>query len=184
VALLAAGCGSAQEENDNASTTRTTAPAEDNAAGDIPDNQAFVPYRSDTGGFELKVPEGWARTDGANSVMFTDRLNIIQVNWQTTTTPPSVQRANAQDVPALQSSQPGFQLRQVATVKMPAGTAVRIDSQEDSPTNSVTGKKYRLDVYRYEFFQNGKQAILMLSAPVGADNVDPWRIVSESFKWR
>jgi hypothetical protein len=178
------GCGSAPEASDNPSTVTTSAPAEENAAGDIPDNQVFVAYRSETGGFELKVPEGWARTDGTNFVNFTDNLNTIQVNWLTTATPPSTERANQQDVPALRSSQPGFRLRRVVNVKMPVGITVVIDSQEDSATNSVTGKKYRLDVLRYEFFQNGKQATLMLSAPVGADNVDPWKIVSESFRWR
>src|SRR5262245_5381289 len=35
---------------------------EDNPPGDIPDNQAFVPYTSANGGYAISMPEGWART--------------------------------------------------------------------------------------------------------------------------
>jgi hypothetical protein len=37
---------------------------------------------------------------------------------------------------------------------------------------------------RYEYWRGGTEAILTLAGPVGADNVDPWRIVSDSFRWR
>ena len=36
-------------------------PAESNPPGDIPDNTQFIPYRSSSGHFAVKVPEGWAR---------------------------------------------------------------------------------------------------------------------------
>ena len=42
----------------------------------------------------------------------------------------------------------------------------------------------RDEVERYEFWRNGKQATLSLSAPVGSDNVDPWKVVTDSFTWR
>ena len=83
----------------------------------------------------------------------------------------------------MQRTQPAFQLRKVSTAGLPGGTAVVIDAQEDSPPNSVTAKHYRLDVLRFQFFQNGKQAVLTLSSPAGSDNVDPWKLVSESFRW-
>ena len=34
---------------------------EKNPPGDIPDTQVFVEYRSAGGGYQLEVPEGWAR---------------------------------------------------------------------------------------------------------------------------
>ena len=37
--------------------------AEKNPPGDIPDDQVFVAYTSRAGGYSLKVPEGWARTE-------------------------------------------------------------------------------------------------------------------------
>jgi hypothetical protein len=155
---------------------------EKNPVGDIPDNQAYVAFKSN--GFELKVPEGWGRTDGTNAATFTDRLNTIHVSWQAATAAPSADRAKTQDVPELQRTQAAFTLRKVSEVKLTGGAAVLIESQENSAPNSVTGKQYRLDVQRYVFFHNGQQATVALSSPVGADNVDPWKLVSESFKWQ
>lgn len=64
-----------------------------------------------------------------------------------------------------------------------AGSAVLITYRADSAPNSVTGKVVSQDVQRYEFFNNGKTVTLTLSAPVGSDNVDPWRTVTDSFRW-
>lgn len=50
--------------------------------------------------------------------------------------------------------------------------------------NSVTGKTIRLAVERYEFWAKGTEAIVTLSGPVGADNVDPWKLVTDSFTWK
>jgi hypothetical protein len=158
-------------------------PAETNPPGDIPDNQAYVVFRSDAGHFGVKVPEGWARADAASGVTFSDHLNSIQLTWQAAPTPPSEQRATAQDIPELKRTQLAFTLKKVSTVTLPGGTAVFVESQENSAPNSVTGKQYRLDVQRYIFFHSGQQAVLALSSPVGADNVDPWKLVSESFRW-
>ncbi len=50
-------------------------------------------------------------------------------------------------------------------------------------STALTGRQYRLVIERFEFFKNGRPAVLTLSSAVGSDNVDPWRIVSESFRW-
>ena len=63
------------------------------------------------------------------------------------------------------------------------GAAVVITYKADSAPSAVTGKVRQLAVERYEFWQNGKEAIIVLSGPVGADNVDPWKLVSDSFRW-
>ena len=54
----------------------------------------------------------------------------------------------------------------------------------NSSANPVTGKEYRLDVQRYTLWHKGTRMDLTLLSPVGADNVDPWRIVSRSVRWR
>jgi hypothetical protein len=41
----------------------------------------------------------------------------------------------------------------------------------------------RDDVERYEFWRGDHEVVLTLSAPHGADNVDPWRTVTDSFRW-
>jgi hypothetical protein len=48
----------------------------------------------------------------------------------------------------------------------------------------VTGKVVRDAVERFEFWKAGEEAILSLSGPQGADNVDPWQIVSDSLHWQ
>jgi hypothetical protein len=53
----------------------------------------------------------------------------------------------------------------------------------DSQPDPVTGKVYRNSVERYEYYRNGTEAIVTLTAPAGADNVDPWRQVTDSFRW-
>ena len=56
----------------------TPAKAEKNPPGDIPDDQVFITYASPLG-FALKVPEGWARTDRADGVVFADKYGRIEV---------------------------------------------------------------------------------------------------------
>jgi hypothetical protein len=54
----------------------------------------------------------------------------------------------------------------------------------DGPTNEVTGRSVRDDVEMYVFWKNGTEVVLGLSGPHGADNVDPWRMISTSFTWQ
>lgn len=158
-------------------------PPENNPPGDIPDNTAFVPYRSQPGGFEVKVPEGWARSTSASSVTFVSTLNSITLSWPKAPAAPTVATARSTEVPALQSSSLAFHLQSVKAVSLSGGPAIEIVYQANSKANSVTGKQYRLVIERFELFRGGTEAILSLSSPVGADNVDPWRTVSESFRW-
>ncbi len=158
-------------------------PPESNPPGDIPDNTAFVPFRSAAGGFRISIPEGWARAETHGSVSFTDKLNSITVAWRPTSSAPTTGSAKGVDVTDLQRSVLAFRLKSVASTSLPAGPAVLIVYEANSAPNPVTGKQYRLVVERFELFHHNEEAILSLSSPVGADNVDPWRTVSESFGW-
>ena len=86
-------------------------------------------------------------------------------------------------MPALEQTVRAFSLVAVKSATLPAGIAVLISYQANSDPNRVTGKQYRQDVLRYELFHQGTQVDLTLLSPVGADNVDPWRIVTESLRW-
>jgi hypothetical protein len=158
-------------------------PTEDSPPGDIPDSIAFVPYRSRAGGFSITTPEGWSRTTSKDSVTFTDKLNTVQVSWAPATSAPTVKSATADEVPALEQTVRAFSLVSVKSATLPAGSSVLISYQANSEPNRVTGKQYRQDVLRYELFHQGAQVDVTLLSPVGADNVDPWRIVTESFRW-
>ncbi|CAN5582324.1 hypothetical protein BH20ACT18_BH20ACT18_05470 [soil metagenome] len=97
--------------------------------------------------------------------------------------PPSAGRAARDELPRLASAVKGFRAGKVTTVSRRAGTAIRITYLADAKPNPVTGKAGRDAVERYVFFRKGKEAILTLSGPKGADNVDPWRIVTDSLTW-
>jgi hypothetical protein len=57
-------------------------------------------------------------------------------------------------------------------------------STRKSAADPVTGKTLPLTVDTYEFPKAGKVAVLELSTPEGVDNVDAYRLISESFRWR
>ncbi|MGH2595222.1 MAG: hypothetical protein ACRDH7_04585 [Actinomycetota bacterium] len=163
--------------------TESPVAIESNPPGDIPDNTAYVPYTSSAGGFKISVPEGWARSTTKTSVTFTDKLNTVVVSWQPATTAPTVATAKSTEVPALKAATRAFQLKSVSTASLPAGPTVLIEYQANSDPNPVTGKQYRLDVLRYELYKSGSEVAITLLSPVGADNVDPWRIITESYAW-
>lgn len=181
-----AGCGSSSSAPPSGSATSSTkpAPAESNPAGDIPDNQAYVAYQPAGGGLTVKVPEGWARTTTGSAVTFTDKLNRIEIASAKAKAAPTAQSVKSAVVPVLQRQVPKFQLGKVTVVSRPAGQAVLLTYRGDSAPDAVTGKVVHDAFERYSFFQGGRQVDLTLSGPVGADNVDPWRIVTDSFRWQ
>lgn len=156
---------------------------ESNPPGDIPDNQAFVSYAPAGAGFSVKVPEGWARTGTGTHVFFTDKLNSVTISSDAATDPLTSAWVSRTIVPALRSSVPKFQLLGVAAVSRPAGAGVLVTYLADSATDPVTGKVVRDSVERYVFEHGGHLVTLTLAGPKGADNVDPWRKVTDSLVW-
>ena len=150
--------------------------------GDIPDNQVFIPYTSAEGTYSVKVPEGWARTEGGGVVTFTDKYNSIALQASTATAAPTVDSVKASGLSDV-SSDPTLTLIDVQPVTRKAGTGVLATYEIGSPPNPVTGKKALLSVERYVFFHNGTVVTMTLSGAKGADNVDPWKIVSDSLAW-
>ena len=171
VATLLAACGGgtpARPGGTSAGSNATAAPAaggDTSPPGDIPDNQAFVVYTPPGARFSVKVPEGWSQTSRGRDVRFTDKLNSIELSWDTTV-PPAPAGAK------------------VSTVARQGGTAKRTTYLAQSQPDSVTGKTRTDAVERYEFTHGGRTVIVTLSGPKGADNVDPWRIVTDSVRWR
>jgi hypothetical protein len=164
-----------------ATAPKDTGP-ESNPPGDIPDSTAFVTYTSPKHTYAVKVPEGWARTASGERVTFTDKYNAVNVTLVAAAKPPTVASAKSAEVPAIAAR--CFALRDVTTVtRAGAGTAVLVRYRADAAPDPVTGKAVRDDVERYEFWRNGTEAVLTLSGAQGADNVDPWKTVSDSFRW-
>jgi hypothetical protein len=164
------------------SAQNSATPTESNPPGDIPDNQAYVPFRGS--GFTVKVPEGWARTEQRGTTVFTDKLNTVRITALTASAAPTVGSVKNTVVPQLRTHITKFAAPKVSEVTRHAGRVVRLTYQGDSAKDPVTGKVVRDAFERYAFYRSGHEVDLTLSGPVNADNVDPWRIISDSFAWR
>ncbi|MFD5536477.1 hypothetical protein ACFWIJ_01130 [Streptomyces sp. NPDC127079] len=182
-----AGSGGPASGSATVSGQNQPAPTESNPPGDIPDNQAYVVYRPAGGtftGFTVKVPEGWARTSQGGTTAFTDKLNTVRITAVSASGAPTAGSVTNTVVPRLRSQVAKFSSPKVTEVTRHAGRVVLLTYQGDSAKDPVTGKVVRDSFERYAFYRAGHEVDLTLSGPVKADNVDPWRIVSDSFTWR
>jgi hypothetical protein len=177
-AANAPGCATATTAPGASGAKDTTSP------GDIPDNQAFVAYSPPAGGYTVQVPEGWARTAADAAVTFTDKFNTINVELVAAPQAPTTASASSGEVPKIAASTSCYEPGKVSTVSRKGGTGVLVTYRQDSKPDPVTGKVVRQAVERYEFWSNSREAVITLSSAVGADNVDPWKRVTDSFAWR
>jgi len=180
IALLSA-CGSATPDAGSPSVDPNA--SEVNPAGDIPDSQVFVAWSPPEGGWSVKVPEGWARTDLTGGASFTDKLNSVTAIAMPADAAPTVPSVQDTEMAAVANDTANLDEVSVEQVSLPSGTAVLATYRADAPPDPVTGKVVNDDVLRYSLFKDGTEVVVTLTGPHGADNVDPWKIVSESFAW-
>jgi hypothetical protein len=171
-AVAVSGCGGGSSSG-GTKAANPNAP-EVSPAGDIPDNQAYVAYSPPGASYSVKVPEGWSRSTTGAAVTFTDKLNAIRMETHAAGAAPTVAKVK-------RGAPKGAT---VTVVKRKAGSAVLERYLTSSKPNAVTGKATRDAVERYSFFHKGKELVLTLSGPKGADNVDPWKLVTDSVSWR
>lgn len=167
-----------------AATTQTTpsalqAEATAAAAGDIPDNQAFIVFHNGTGGYSIKYPEGWAQQGSGSQVTIRNNNNIVRIVVERRA-PPSA-AAITRELANLHGAhvQIGPQELTISGTK-----AFKVVYTTESASNAVTGKRVTLTVDRYYLTHAGKVAIVDLGSPVGVDNVDAYRLMIQSFRWR
>lgn len=154
------------------------------AAGDIPDNQEFVPFSPPGGAFSVSVPQGWVQSAVGAGTLFTDKFNSVRIDTAARASAPDVASARALEVPQLQSSAAAFVLQDVQLVQRSAGPAELITYVATSAPNAVTGKSVTEAVERYAFWTGGREVVLTLSGAQGSDNVDPWKKITDSFRWQ
>jgi hypothetical protein len=203
VSFAAAGCGGSKSSSPPtttlsvpATTTSATPPpatttttvaapgalqAEANAAaaGDIPDNQVFLVFHDATAGYSVRYPEGWAQFGSAKVVTFRDKNNIVRI---VVSSAPAPTRASVQaDMAKLVDAH----IETAAhTLTVGGKPAVRVVYTTRSTPNAVTGERVKLIVDRYYVWKGGRRAVVDLGTPVGVDNVDAYRMMIESFRWR
>lgn len=164
-----------------AALAQTPNAPEPKSVGDIPDTQAFVRY-ANPAGYSLEVPEGWARTVRGGTIRFEAKFNSVTILLQKAPAAPSVASVQATEVKALQKKS-SVKIKAIKAVKLSSGSAILVSYDSQSEANAVTSQKVALENDLYVLYRNGQQALLTLSAPKGADNVDAWRRMANSFKW-
>jgi hypothetical protein len=182
IALFFLACAMSQLAPALAASQETPVAAEVSPPGDIPDNQAFVTFKS-AFGFSIKIPEGWARTDQTSETIFSDKYNHITLTTTTSTAAVDVDMAKATLAPEIAKTGHAVKIGKISEVKLKAGKAVKIAFDSNSEPNPVTNKQVREENEIFFFSKNGKRVTLRLSAPKGADNVDQWKLISSSFRW-
>lgn len=159
-----------------------SADARSAATGDIPDNQVFLTFKSRSGGYAIKYPEGWTQSGNARNETFRDNNNLVHVliTRGGAPTPAGV----AAQLRQLARSQASLHFTSPRIVRVGAAPAVRSTYSTQSAPNQVTGKRVTLLVNRYELASAGRVAVIDLGTPRGVDNVDAYRMMINSFRWR
>ena len=144
-----------------------------------------MPFTARGGRVSVKVPEGWARSSPATASAVHRQAEPDRDQPSCTRAyAPTVASITSSDVPKLKSSVPHFNLGKVTTKRRAGSTVVLVRYQGDSSQDPVTAKVVRDAFERYIYYHNGQRLDLTLSGPTNADNVDPWRIVSDSVRWQ
>ncbi len=158
-------------------------PPESNPAGDIPDNQVYVPFTPAGDRFTISVPEAGRAAPRAPRP--SSRTSTTPSGSRPATAPPRrpSSRSSPRSCPASRRGTPGYRAGTVTAVQRRAGQAVLITYQAASAPNPVTGKSVTEAVERYQFWHNGTEVVVTLSGPQGTDNVDPWRTITDSLQW-
>jgi hypothetical protein len=106
-------------------------------------------------GYSVKYPEGWTKSGSGTNLTFNDKDNSIHL----------VVRGGAPPVPL-------------------HGGRAKVTIHRLGKPNAVTGKQPQLIIDRYVYGGGGKVAVLDLATPKGVDNVDAYRLISNSFRWQ
>jgi hypothetical protein len=187
IPIAIAGCGSSSSSSKPTAAPGSTPPgalsaeAAATATGDIPDNQNFLTFKDAKDGFSMKYPEGWAQKRAPSGITFQDKNNLVRVEVHNGGTPTVA--SVTQELAKLKTANPTLTAQTPTSMTVKGKPAIKVTYTTTSAPNQVTGKRVTLMVDRYVFSKNGRVAVLDLGTPKGVDNVDAYRLMSESFTW-
>jgi len=162
--------------------TEAPSEAESAATGDIPDNQVFLTFTDRPAGYAIRYPEGWARRGTAGDVTFQEKGNVIHI-VVAKGVPPTPASATAA-LARLKRGDPTIEVGKPERLTVAGAPAIETTYTRLSTPDQVTGKRLPLTIDRYLYARGGKVTTLDLGTPVGVDNVDAYRLISRSFRWR
>ncbi|WP_236791550.1 hypothetical protein [Amycolatopsis sp. GM8] len=168
-AIMLAACAAPAGE-------RPAAPPPATMIGEIPATQPFVTVTTADGSASVDVPDGWIRTAGGSSLLFTSGFDSVAVDTSATPRAPTAESVTAEAVPLLRTTNDHFILGSVTA----AGPAIRVTYQ----AQPASAPPVIVSVERYEFWRARHDLVLTLSGPSGARNDAAWRRIVESVRWR
>ncbi len=186
LAALVVGCGGSSKSGSGSasgsSSGALSADAKSAATGDIPDNQNFLTLADPAAGYSMVYPEGWAQRGGGRDVTLQDKNNLVHivVASGSAPTPTTV----AVQLNKLRAASPSLQAATPQAVTLKSGPAVKVSYSTQSAPNPVTGKRVTLVVDRYVLSHASKVATVDLGTAKGVDNVDAYKMMIASFRWR
>lgn len=139
-------------------------------------------FHNATSGYAVKYPEGWTQTGSGGDVTFRDKNNLVHI--QVGRRPAPSIAAVASQLAALKQTTPTLSFNPPTTVTLRGRKAIKAVYRTQSAPNPVTGKRVTLIVDRYVLAGSGRVATVDLGTPRGVDNVDAYRMMIESFRWK
>jgi hypothetical protein len=142
----------------------------------------FLTYENPSAGYSISYPEGWTRKGSPSDVTFFDKNNIVHIVIAKAGAPTTA--SVAAELNRLKASNSTLSFTPPTTLQVKAGPAIKSTYTTRSAPNAVTGKSVILVVDRYELSGHGRRATVDLGTPKGVDNVDAYRMMINSFRWR
>ena len=175
-ALAARGCGSSGSSSPTTDQA-SSAEAKSAATGDIPDNQVFLTFRNRRRGTR-SLPGGLDAEGIGRRRHLQDKDNSVHV--AVASGPPATVASVRAALAKQKASEPTL------TAQPPTTVSLKHEPRSRSPTRSRAPRPgdrqaALLVVDRYVYSRGGKVATVT-SEPKGVDNVDAYRLISNSFR--
>jgi hypothetical protein len=150
-------------------------------SGDIVDTATYLRYHGH--GFSIKYVEGWTIQQATSGVVIADKDSSETVAIHAGEYLPRSKLVKA-DLAKLSATLPKFRRVFLRSTSLPAGQAFRAQYHTLSAKDPVTGKQVPVVVDRYYLPSSSRWVTVTLSTPIGVDNVDAFRLIARSYRWK
>jgi hypothetical protein len=142
----------------------------------------FLVFTDTAAGYSIKYPEGWTQSGAGADIIFRDKNNVVHIVVTRGAAPTTA--LVAAELQALTRSNPTVTFKAPRELAVSSGRAIASTYRTRSAPDPVTGRRVTLIVDRYALARAGRVAIVDLGTPLGVDNVDAYRMMINSFRWR
>jgi hypothetical protein len=152
------------------------------ASGTARSGLLFEQFHNATLGYHLPYPGGWHVNRKGTTVRIAKFGNAIVIAQRASKSAPKLKGVKAALKQQLKKGSVLSVTLRVRSVKLPAGTSLRVVYTQARPASS-TSPAATLVVDRYILFHNGKVYILSMQSPKQFDNRVPFKLIADGFGW-